>query len=322
MNKHALIYKIIADILNKEQKARTGTINEASERLARSSRSRGITPDLNEIRARVGAVFNEMLEFGVITPIGEGYGMTCDKPVAIRVELCEKEILSLLKSGNYTKYEIRTRLEEKFGTRRTPSLKDDNILFSFIGQILKRLVRFGVIGLNDGLYHLKEEKRAKLDDIESMLAVKGEFLTRLHAKGGEFFEHYFMTLIGKYLSKHGRTILENYTTGGTADGGIDGVIKTLDSLGFRETIMVQTKNRFESTNETAVRSFYGAVCAKNGSRGLFATTSDFHPSAIAFLDGIDNCVGVDGTKLFDMARECRYGIKKKRGSLIVDKNLL
>ena len=155
-----------------------------------------------------------------------------------------------------------------------------------------------------------------------MLEVKGEFLTRLHAKGGEFFEHYFMTLLGKYLSKHGRVVLENYTTGGSSDGGIDGVIKIEDSLGFRETIMVQTKNRLETTNETTVRGFFGAVCARNGSRGIFATSSDFHASASAFLDGIDNCVGVDGSRLFDMAKECQDGMKKKQGAWSVDKNLL
>ena len=106
------------------------------------------------------------------------------------------------------------------------------------------------------------------------------------------------------------------------DGGIDGILETVDSLGFRETIMVQTKNRLETTNETTVRGFYGAVCARQGSRGIFATTSDFHYAAKGFLESIDNCVGVDGKKIFEMALETRYGIKKCGAELSVDEKII
>ena len=99
-------------------------------------------------------------------------------------------------------------------------------------------------------------------------------------------------------------------------------METSDPLGFRETIMVQTKNRIESTNETTVRGFYGAVCARQGSRGIFVTSSDFHPSAKAFLDGIDNCVGVDGDKLFEMACLTHYGVKKSGSELTVDDKII
>lgn len=322
MNKHALLYKTITDLLVDAERTRKDTVDEATRRLARSLGARGASPDLSLIRAQAGAVFNEMLECGVLTANKDRYSLTCARPVAIRVELCEKEILTFLKGGSASKYRIRDRLETVFGTKCTPSQKDDNILYSYIGQVLKRLTRLGIIGFDGNLYFIKKEKAAKIDDIGAMLEVKGDFLTRLHAKGGEFFEHFFMTLLGKYLSKHGRTVLENYTTGGSSDGGIDGVIKTEDSLGFREVIMVQTKNRLETTSETTVRGFYGAVCAKNGSRGIFATTSDFHSAATDFLNGIDNCVGVDGTKLFDMAKECQYGMKKKQGAWRVDTKIL
>ena len=221
-----------------------------------------------------------------------------------------------------TKQEIRSALEESFKTKSTPTLRDDDMLFSFIGQILKRLLSLGVLLLEGGKYSIAPQKMARIEDISALLALKADFLTRLHARGGEYFEHYFMTLLSKYMSKHGKTVTEYYTTGGTEDGGIDGVIKTVDALGFRENIMVQTKNRLESTNETVVRAFYGAVCARQGSRGIFATTSDFHPSASKLLDGIDNCVGVDGEKIFNMAMECLYGIKRKGGVYTVDKKII
>jgi len=83
--------------------------------------------------------------------------------------------------------------------------------------------------------------------------------------------------------------------------------------------MVQTKNRNDHSTETEVRGFYGAVCAAQGSRGIFATSSDFHPMAKKFLDSIDNCVGVNGERIFAMATDVSYGIKRVDGKLVIDK---
>ena len=131
-----------------------------------------------------------------------------------------------------------------------------------------------------------------------------------------------MTLLKKYSEKHGKRVLECYVTGGSDDGGIDGVIKTEDSLGFREITMVQTKNRLDIPSETDVRGFYGAVCAKRGTRGIYATTSDFHSGAKKFLEALDDCVGINGERIFAMAIECGYGIKKNGKELKIDTNLL
>ena len=86
--------------------------------------------------------------------------------------------------------------------------------------------------------------------------------------------------------------------------------------------MFQTKNRRDISNETDVRGFYGAVCARQGSRGIFATTSDFHPMAVKFLDSIDNCVGVNGEKIFSMATETGYGIKNNNNRLVIDTEII
>ena len=86
--------------------------------------------------------------------------------------------------------------------------------------------------------------------------------------------------------------------------------------------MVQTKNRIDISTETDIRGFYGAVCAKQGSRGIFATSSDFHPMATKFLDSIDNCVGVNGDKIFSMASETGYGIKNDGTKLLIDNEII
>ena len=155
-----------------------------------------------------------------------------------------------------------------------------------------------------------------------LATLRSEYLTRLHGKGGEYFEHYFMNLLEKYVTLHGKTVLENTTVGGSEDGGIDGILLTKDCLGFEERILVQTKNRRLTFSEKDMRGFYGAVRAARGSRGIFATTGTFHDGAVRFLDALPDLVGIDGLRLFEMATETLYGIKKNGGKLSVDTKLI
>lgn len=325
MNNNKTYAKII-DLLNKKPMPRKELIESyiASLGLSRElliDRSTG--GRVNVERSVVGTAINEMRSKGIITKNNEGvYFATEQKPVVIRNERCESEILKMLAEKPLTKAEIRQNLTRIFGTDKTLTEKDDNKLFTYMGEALRRMINEGVLNQDGKSYALAKKISVRLDDISNMLTLKSVFLTRLYKKGGEFFENYFMTLLEKYVTLHGKTVTSNTVSGGSSDGGIDGILETVDSLGFRETIMVQTKNRSDTVNETAVRGFYGAVCAKQGSRGIFATSSDFHYSATAFLDSIDNCVGVDGDKIFDMARETLYGIKLLDSELTVDDEII
>ena len=40
--------------------------------------------------------------------------------------------------------------------------------------------------------------------------------------------------------------------------------------------------------------------------------------AKALLDTIDNCVGINGDKIFSMAADTSYGIRREAGKLIID----
>ena len=326
MNKEKLIYLKIIDILDKAPLSRRALINVYVESLGLTREQlldRSTSGKANIERSRVGAILTHMRELGMIIKDADGLYHSADqKPVIIRCEECESEILKMLDGRSLSRSEIRKNLTRIFGTDKTLTEKDDNKLFTYMGEVLRVGVKNGTLQLKDSRYSITGKIAARIDDINSMLALKSSFLTRLYRKGGEFFETYFMTLLEKYLVLSGKKVLSNLTTGGSSDGGIDGIIETVDSLGFKETIMVQTKNRSDSTNETSVRGFYGAVCAKQGSRGIFATSSDFHPAAIAFLGSIDNCVGVDGSKLFEMAVSVRYGIKESDSSLVVDEKIL
>lgn len=322
MSSHNKIYRAILSLLGKESLTRGELISACFAGITGTTLADAA--DIGEatrLKGQIGSVINEMTENGVIARRGDLYTAAAPRSVALRAEYLEKQILELLQKGPRSKAEIRNHLVKYFGTDKTPSIKDDSILYTLNGQVLKRLTRLGVVLMRDGSYILSEKSASRIDDINAMLALKADFLTRIHASGGEFFEHFIMTLLGKYLSKCGKTVTSNRVMGGSADGGIDGIITTVDQLGFKETVMVQAKNRLESANETTVRGFYGAVCAALGSRGIFATTSDFHPNAAAFLDGIDNCVGVDGDKIFRMAIECQYGLVKRRGKYEMDSKI-
>ena len=320
------IYSKVIDILNKKPMQRKELIENYIFSLGLSREllaDKSTGGRVNIERSIVGTAITEMRSKGIITKNSEGvYFATEQKPVIIRNEKCESEILKMLAKQPLTKNEIRENLTRVFGTDKTLTEKDDKKLFAYMGDALRRMVKDGVITQDGKQYSMPKRICAKLDDINNMLTLKNAFLTRLYKKGGEFFENYFMTLLEKYVTLYGKTVTSNTVIGGSADGGIDGILETVDSLGFRETIMVQTKNRSDTTNETTVRGFYGAVCAKQGSRGIFATSSDFHYSAKAFLNSIDNCVGVDGDKIFEMATRTLYGIKKLGTELTVDDKII
>lgn len=320
---HKKIYKTVLDVLSGGAVSHKKLIEDVIVKLYGDvPNAGGPVGEFTAIRGLVGSVIAEMKRGGVIFE-EEGLCTSGEiTPMAIRMESCEAEILSLLSSAPKTKQQIRSHLVNVYRTNETPSKQDDALLFNYIGQILRKLIAEQTVLLEDGRYSLCKETKANIDDINSMLKLKSAFISRIHHKGGEFFEHYIMTLLEKHQTKYGKTVVECRTTGGSSDGGIDGIIKTIDPLGFKETTMIQAKNRTDITTETVVRGFYGAVCALGGSRGIFATTSDFHPSAKIFLTGIDNCVGINGDDIFNMACECLWGIRKKSGELVIDNKIL
>lgn len=319
------IYRAILDVLEGSYLDRAALIKSAigafdltpEELSDRSTNGRQ-----NVLRSLAGSVINDMHTRGIISRDENYlYHRNTEKPVAIRMERCEEEIISLLRKSSMTRAELRDSLVDYFGTDETATVRDDNKLFTMMGQILKRLVSEKMLNYDGSVYSIAAARSAELRSRQDVLSLKADFLTLIHSKGGEFFEHFFMNLLEKYLIRCGKIVTESYVTGGSADGGIDGIAKTVDSLGFRETIMVQTKNRNDIAVETDIRAFYGAVCAAQGSRGIYAITSGFHPVAKEFLDSIDNCVGVDGDKIFSMATDASYGIIREDGVLRIDASI-
>lgn len=317
---HEKLYRAIVNALEKSPRSRESLISYVLDSIGIPNDAKSPTIDKCHITSdNIGATINDMHAAGLIGLDEKGkYYLVYSKPVMIRIERCEKEIIMALKDGPKTKSEMREHLKTVFDTEKTVTTKDDSLLYDYMGHILKKLSSLGVLKLGQNGYSLSEKLVANFVNINQILALRDDFLTRLHAMGGNFFEHYFVSLISKYYQKQNKVIIDSYVSGGIDDGGIDGVIKTKDNLGFRETIMVQTKNRVQLTDETTVRGFYGALCAKGGTRGIFATTSDFYPSAKDFLETLDNCIGVCGNDIFNMAIKTSYGIIHGENSYQVD----
>lgn len=167
--------------------------------------------------------------------------------------------------------------------------------------------------------------------------LKEEFLKRLRALSGEYFEYYSVYLLERYSLKSGRRLEGLRISGGKNDGGIDGEIELTDRFGFRETIYIQSKN-WDPTKglaekwmigETLVQQFVGAATCrqmrdgKRNCRGIFVTTSSFTKDAKDALEVLgEKFIGYDGNDVFETAKECEFGVMKVNGVWQLDEKLL
>lgn len=167
--------------------------------------------------------------------------------------------------------------------------------------------------------------------------LKEEFLKRLRALSGEYFEYYSVYLLERYSLKSGRRLEGLRISGGKNDGGIDGEIELTDRFGFRETIYIQAKN-WDPTKglaekwmigETLVQQFVGAATcrqmrdSKRNCRGIFVTTSTFTKDAKDALEVLgEKFIGYDGNDVFETAKECEFGLIKVNGVWQLDEKLL
>lgn len=107
-------------------------------------------------------------------------------------------------------------------------------------------------------------------------------------------------------------------TGGSADGGIDGMI-TLDRLGL-EKVYIQAKRWAlnNSVGRPELQSFYGALAIRKANKGVFITTSSFTTPAIEYAAQVSNgIVLVDGELLTQLMIEYGVGVSTTRTVKIV-----
>lgn len=272
-------------------------------------------------RSYLGATLSDLIRRGDIGRGGKGYVLLRDDAVIIQEDEAERKIRASLTKRPYSKNELVRSLENIFGTRATASKTDDAQLLETVEKALKRLISEGEIAAESGKYFMMERVKNPCEPMD-LDEFKISFFDYLSMRGGPAFERYVAGLLEKYFMMTGREVLFSETTGGSDDGGIDVQLDVADSFGFVDHILAQTKCRRKMhVTEKEVREFYGSFCAKGGSRGMFITTSTFHPVAQKFLDSIDNIVGVDGEKLFSIALKTSYGIRTTRAGFMLDSSV-
>ena len=278
-------------------------------------------------KSRLGMVLTSLIHAGSIREDEAGF-LHLEQardlefaPAAIRQFITE----TLRERRVIGKQELYSLAERCFGTDKTPGKQDDNALRSVMGRCLAEMEKERNVVRTSRGFRLGAPGDYPATELGGFLRQAAEggdlkrcFLEAVHTKGGEWFESYCVKLLRAYYLSEGKTVDEGFVTGGSDDGGIDGVIHTTDDLGYRETILMQMKNRHAVMTAKDVREFYGAVCAENGSRGIFITLSSFHPDAQRLLDKVDNLTGVDGAKLFEIAQKCACGLREENGRWHID----
>lgn len=276
---------------------------------------------VNSIRSYVGTVLTDMIANGTIVKPDGNYSLLKETAIVVKEEQCRNAIIKYLRKKPYTKKNLYASLQKYFKTDKTQTIDDDNALKSLAGSILRKLIDGADVIFEDGKYYAADQA-ARMNYPKQPLeeeAFKRLYIARLCNCGGKFFERYIACLLEKYFTLTDRDVINCDIIGGADDGGIDVVIDTVDELGFTEQIMIQAKCRRNiQITEKEVREFYGALNAKGGTRGMFVTTSTFHPCAENLLLSVNNCVGIDGNKVFDLAKKTTYGIRKNKDGYMFD----
>ena len=286
--------------------------------------------ELVSAKSRIGMILSSAMKSRYILEDELGYlSLNTAEINYISKYQCRDYVVSVLEGGKaYTKQELFRMAEEHFCNCELSPEEKDLQLRSVLGQVIARLEEEAHICRCGDKYSLAHDLRYPSTELGCYLreaalggSVEKCFLKSVHTMGGEWFELYAVELMEKYFKKCGKTIISASVSGGSNDGGIDGIINTRDWLGYRELILMQMKNRNSIVTPKDVREFYGAVCAEQGSRGLYVTISSFHPEAQKLIDKVDNLIGIDGHRIFLIAKKCRYGLVFKSGKVSIDEEL-
>lgn len=142
--------------------------------------------------------------------------------------------------------------------------------------------------------------------------VEQAVLERLQASSPLFFERAVLTLLDKmgYAGQLGAS----EPTGGTADGGVDGILY-LDRLHL-ERVYVQAKKWRDQVGAPAVRDFAGAMDAEAATKGVILSTSSFTSEARKYIERSPKAIRlVGGAELSKLMTE--FGVGVSRSDVVV-----
>jgi restriction system protein len=141
-------------------------------------------------------------------------------------------------------------------------------------------------------------------DIRRELAA--ELLQKIKDNTPAFFEELVIDLLVK-MGYGGSREDAGKAVGKSGDGGIDGIINE-DRLGL-DMIYVQAKRWTGNVGEPPVRDFVGALDGEGVQKGIFITTSDFHPAAKRFAErSSKRIILINGHQLAQLMIEHDVGV--------------
>jgi restriction system protein len=162
---------------------------------------------------------------------------------------------------------------------------------------------------------VSSSKRSPEERIDSALtelneSLAQEILDMIQGSPPAFFERMVLDVL--HAMGYGSTQDDLEVSGGSGDGGIDGVV-TLDRLGL-EKVFVQAKRWFgHNVGRPDIQSFYGALAGRRARKGVFITTSDFTAEARSFAAQMaDSIVLVDGSQLTAFMIQYGVGVTNQR----------
>ena len=136
-----------------------------------------------------------------------------------------------------------------------------------------------------------------------------ELLDRVRQVDPEFLEQMIVDLMIR-MGYGGGDPEFGTRTGGTGDGGIDGIIKE-DNLGL-DNIYIQAKRYADghAVGEGELRNFVGAIDTADTDKGVFVTTSKFTSSAREYVKrSSKRIVMIDGKRLADLMIQYNIGVR-------------
>lgn len=283
---------------------------------------------VNRLMSNVGSVITKMINDGdLMLSEGKKLSLTRYKTIIVDESKIENFVLSqIAQKGNLSLTNLLELAQKHFKTSKTDTLSDDDALDVELKNVLKKLTDSKVIALRGHEYHSLTRNQPLTPIgacIEASLAgehISKSLIDAINVMGGEFFEVFSVNLFKEYFRLSGYRLLSARVTGGTNDNGIDGIILARTPLGYDEKIYMQCKVR-KSAEVTLneVRQFAGAFYGERATRGIFITNNVFHHDAYDFLRKVrSTIIGVDKTKLVDLATDCMVGVRTEGSRLVLD----
>ena len=184
-------------------------------------------------------------------------------------------------------------------------------------KFLEKFTSFREFQYGSGEEIVQEESKTSENTPEEIMEVgyqsivkelQNELLTNLKSQSPSFFERSVIDLLMK-MGYGGYRKDAGQTTGGTGDGGIDGIINE-DKLGL-DTIYVQAK-RWDNgvVGRPEIQRFAGALGGKHAKKGIFITTSKFTAEALDFVKTLEvKIILIDGDQLAKLMAEYNVGVQ-------------